>query len=449
MDGSAEKIVDVQRHLDLRPRRHDPRSELAAGRDPKATADRLAPAGRRAPPRRRPRDARHGDGPADPGPSDQGPADQGPGRSSRARPRVARRLRIARGLGGRRPTTSPLLSASSGRIARRCPRSVAGAQARRAGAGEPCFAFAATARPPASRRRRRPRAFFERRFLPLEIRPASGAGFLTGYYEPEAEGRSRRPRRSRPRCSPGRPTSKRSPPERRGPACQPASPPPGALRTGRSRPIRTAPRSSTARSDRSRSPHRLAAATTSRSSSCRCRARAASVCRTAGRSRIALRRPQRSSLHVDRPRRGARGADDGRGCLARQAEGLASRQPRRRQADHAAQRVLRLLPHRGRAGRRRGNPSGGAGLPHTPWRSIAVEPLDLPYGLPVWLEDGPAALRRDRAVPSPYGRRGHRSAILGPARADLFHGSGAEAGSRAGVLRHPMRFVVLWPKAAP
>jgi membrane-bound lytic murein transglycosylase A len=91
-------------------------------------------------------------------------------------------------------------------------------------------------------------------------------------------------------------------------------------------------------------------------------------------------------------------------------------------------------------------PMGGAGLPLTPWRSIAIDRTIWPYGLPVWL---------DVALPVGTASEPFRkltitedtgSAILGPARADLYHGSGAEAGSRAGVLRHPMRFVVLWPK---
>lgn len=91
-------------------------------------------------------------------------------------------------------------------------------------------------------------------------------------------------------------------------------------------------------------------------------------------------------------------------------------------------------------------PIGGAGLPLTPWRSIAVDRSLWAYGLPVWIET---------ELPVTHGAEPFRrltiaedtgSAILGPARADLFHGSGAEAGARAGALRHPMRFVVLWPR---
>jgi membrane-bound lytic murein transglycosylase A len=94
-------------------------------------------------------------------------------------------------------------------------------------------------------------------------------------------------------------------------------------------------------------------------------------------------------------------------------------------------------------------PIGGAGLPLTPWRSIAVDRTIWAYGLPVWLEvDLPSAagneVFRKLTIAEDTG-----SAILGPARADLYHGSGAAAGSRAGVLRHAMRFVVLWPREEP
>lgn len=93
-------------------------------------------------------------------------------------------------------------------------------------------------------------------------------------------------------------------------------------------------------------------------------------------------------------------------------------------------------------------PIGGAGLPLTAWRSIAVDRSIWAYGLPVWID---TVLPRDSGGPEMFRRltiaEDTGSAILGPARADLYHGSGAAAGSRAGVLRHAMRFVVLWPRA--
>ena len=41
------------------------------------------------------------------------------------------------------------------------------------------------------------------------------------------------------------------------------------------------------------------------------------------------------------------------------------------------------------------------------------------------------------------------SAIVGPARGDLFMGSGEAAGNRAGAVRSPAEFFVLVPKSAP
>jgi membrane-bound lytic murein transglycosylase A len=92
-------------------------------------------------------------------------------------------------------------------------------------------------------------------------------------------------------------------------------------------------------------------------------------------------------------------------------------------------------------------PVGGAGHPLVPGRSLAVDRSLWAYGLPVWL-DGQLPLALDKAEPL---RRlmiaqDTGSAIVGPARGDFFFGSGEEAGRRAGLLRHPVRFVVLQPK---
>lgn len=92
-------------------------------------------------------------------------------------------------------------------------------------------------------------------------------------------------------------------------------------------------------------------------------------------------------------------------------------------------------------------PIGAEGLRLTPLRSLAADRAIWPYGAPVWIDalvpwesDQPTALRR-LFVTQDTG-----SAILGPARADLFHGSGSLAGERAGATRHRGRFVVLWPQ---
>ena len=92
-------------------------------------------------------------------------------------------------------------------------------------------------------------------------------------------------------------------------------------------------------------------------------------------------------------------------------------------------------------------PIGGAGIPLVPGRSLAVDRSLWAYGLPVWL-DGQLPVTLDEAEPL---RRlmiaqDTGSAIVGPARGDFFFGSGAEAGRRAGLLRHAVRFVVLQPK---
>jgi membrane-bound lytic murein transglycosylase A len=95
-------------------------------------------------------------------------------------------------------------------------------------------------------------------------------------------------------------------------------------------------------------------------------------------------------------------------------------------------------------------PVGGAGHPLVPGRSLAVDRSLWAYGLPVWLE-GQLPVTLDEAEPL---RRlmiaqDTGSAIVGPARGDFFFGSGEEAGRRAGLMRHPVRFVVLQPKSLP
>lgn len=92
-------------------------------------------------------------------------------------------------------------------------------------------------------------------------------------------------------------------------------------------------------------------------------------------------------------------------------------------------------------------PIGGAGLPLTPLRSIAVDRSLWPYGMPAWIEteipDGKGGSERLARLML---AQDTGTAIVGPARIDLFVGSGAEAGHRAGLIRHPVDFVVLWPR---
>jgi len=91
-------------------------------------------------------------------------------------------------------------------------------------------------------------------------------------------------------------------------------------------------------------------------------------------------------------------------------------------------------------------PIGGAGLPLTPLRSIAIDRTVWPYGLPVWIDATlPDAAGDMERLARLMVAQDTGSAILGAARLDLFVGSGAKAGHRAGLIRHPVDFIVLWP----
>jgi membrane-bound lytic murein transglycosylase A len=91
-------------------------------------------------------------------------------------------------------------------------------------------------------------------------------------------------------------------------------------------------------------------------------------------------------------------------------------------------------------------PTGGAGVALTKLRSIAIDRALWPYGAPFWID---ADLPWRDAAPSPFHRlliaQDTGSAIVGPARADIFFGSGEEAGVRAGGIRHDATFAVLLP----
>ncbi len=95
-------------------------------------------------------------------------------------------------------------------------------------------------------------------------------------------------------------------------------------------------------------------------------------------------------------------------------------------------------------------PVGGAGLPLQMLRSIAIDRNIWSYGLPFFLS---ADLPWQNATAMPFRRLmiagDTGSAILGPARADIFFGSGEAAGARAGTIRHGCDFTVLLPRRAP
>jgi membrane-bound lytic murein transglycosylase A len=94
-----------------------------------------------------------------------------------------------------------------------------------------------------------------------------------------------------------------------------------------------------------------------------------------------------------------------------------------------------------------GEPVGAQGVPLTPGRSIAVDRLH-EYGTPFFIE---ANLPIESVKPAlPFHRlmiaQDTGSAIVGPARADLYWGAGDDAARVAGRIHHPGRFVMLLPR---
>jgi membrane-bound lytic murein transglycosylase A len=90
---------------------------------------------------------------------------------------------------------------------------------------------------------------------------------------------------------------------------------------------------------------------------------------------------------------------------------------------------------------------GAQGVPLTPGRSIAVDKALHVYGTPFFIE-GQLPIESDQSK-TPFHRlmiaQDTGSAIVGPARADLYFGAGTEAGRVSGRLRHNMHFVILVP----
>jgi membrane-bound lytic murein transglycosylase A len=98
-------------------------------------------------------------------------------------------------------------------------------------------------------------------------------------------------------------------------------------------------------------------------------------------------------------------------------------------------------------------PMGAAGVALTGGRSLAVDRTLMTFHTPVWVDadavpdpDAPAD-----AVATRFRRlmiaQDTGSAIIGPARGDLFFGSGDDAGTRAGRVRHRAEMTLLLPVA--
>jgi membrane-bound lytic murein transglycosylase A len=93
-------------------------------------------------------------------------------------------------------------------------------------------------------------------------------------------------------------------------------------------------------------------------------------------------------------------------------------------------------------------PRGALDVPLTPLRSLAIDPSHHALGLPIFV-DAPAITHLTSA---PFQRlmvsQDVGSAIRGPQRGDIFVGTGADAGAKAGITKHPGTFFVLLPVAA-
>ena len=89
-------------------------------------------------------------------------------------------------------------------------------------------------------------------------------------------------------------------------------------------------------------------------------------------------------------------------------------------------------------------PRGAQGVPLSAGRSVAVDPLAIPYGTPLWIdttEPLSATPLRRLVMAQDTG-----SAITGAVRVDYFWGSGEVAEQQAGRMKQPLRVWALWPR---
>jgi membrane-bound lytic murein transglycosylase A len=290
-----------------------------------------------------------------------------------------------------------------------------------------------------------PRAFFEAHFVPVLVSPPSGKGFLTGYFEPEYEG-SLQPSPDFPTPLLARPDDLVTVPQgETRPGLEPGLQ--GARRRGEGYepyPDRAAIEEG-ALGERARSiawvrgpAERFIIQV---QGSARLRLPGGGVARVAysGRNGHAYTSIGRILVQEGRIPLPEMSLERLMGWLKDNPD--AARDVMRRNRSFVFFRLAdELDPGEG--------PIGGAGISLVPGRSLAVDRGIWAYGLPVWLE---GALPVGPGVEEPLRRlmvaQDTGSAIVGPARGDFYFGSGAEAGTRAGLLRHPVRFVVLQPRS--
>lgn len=91
-------------------------------------------------------------------------------------------------------------------------------------------------------------------------------------------------------------------------------------------------------------------------------------------------------------------------------------------------------------------PIGAEGVNLTARRSLAVDGSYHPLGLPIWLDVPGIEHHGGRGFHHLMISQDVGSAIKGPARGDIFWGSGEQAGELAGATNHKGRFTVLLPR---
>lgn len=89
-------------------------------------------------------------------------------------------------------------------------------------------------------------------------------------------------------------------------------------------------------------------------------------------------------------------------------------------------------------------PEGAQGVVLAPERSLAVDPVFVPLGAPIWFEP-----EQDGTAPSPrlVVAQDTGGAIKGPVRGDFFWGSGKKAEERAGAMQSRGTYYILLPRA--
>jgi membrane-bound lytic murein transglycosylase A len=107
-----------------------------------------------------------------------------------------------------------------------------------------------------------------------------------------------------------------------------------------------------------------------------------------------------------------------------------------------ANRSFVFFRERESAGRQAG-PIAAGGVPLVPWRSLAVDRSHIALGTPVFVE---TEVPRHGAHCGVTIAEDTGSAIVGPARGDLFFGSGHDAGELAGAMKAKARLTVMLPR---